>query len=163
VNVKAAGINSAGALVGVNQNNELKSAGYTDSTGNYIFNSSIIQNGIPVNLVVTGKNLLPYDGEMIITLVNNISQTPHGFKLLQNYPNPFNPVTHLEFGISDLEFVSLKVYDVLGNEIKTLVKEIKNPGIYTVEFDGSNLSSGLYFYKLTAGDFSEVKKMTLLK
>jgi len=69
----------------------------------------------------------------------------------------------LEFGISDLEFVSLKVYDVLGNEIKTLVNEIKSPGVYKVEFDGSNLSSGMYFYKITAGEFSEVKKMTLLK
>ena len=82
---------------------------------------------------------------------------------MQNYPNPFNPVTNLEFGISDLEFVSLKVYDLLGNEIKTLVNEIKSPGVYKVEFDGSNLSSGMYFYKFTAGEFTEVKKMTLLK
>ena len=81
----------------------------------------------------------------------------------QNYPNPFNPVTHLEFGIPELEFVSLKVYDVLGNEIKILVNENKSPGTYSFEFDGSNLPSGIYYYKLSAGEFSEVKKMTLLK
>jgi len=57
----------------------------------------------------------------------------------------------------------LKVYDVLGNEIKTLVNEMKSPGVYNVEFDGSNFSSGIYYYKLSAGEFSEVKKMTLLK
>jgi len=94
---------------------------------------------------------------------NNSIKLPESFYISQNYPNPFNPVTNLEFGISDLEFVSLKVYDVLGNEIKTLVNENKSPGTYRVEFDGSNLSSGMYFYKITAGEFTEVKKMTLLK
>ena len=93
----------------------------------------------------------------------NENDIPKEWTLKQNFPNPFNPVTHLEFGISDLEFVSLKVYDVLGNEIKTLVNEMKSPGVYNVEFDGSNLSSGMYFYKITAGEFSEVKMMTLLK
>lgn len=88
---------------------------------------------------------------------------PKEFSLSQNYPNPFNPVTHLEFGIPELEFVSLKVYDVLGNEIKILVNENKSPGTYSFEFDGSNLPSGIYYYKLSAGEFSEVKKMTLLK
>ena len=97
------------------------------------------------------------------TSVNSNASVPGNFSLSQNYPNPFNPVTHLEFGISDLEFVSLKVYDVLGNEIRTLVNEMKSPGVYNVEFNGNNLSSGMYFYKLTAGEFSEVKKMTLLK
>ncbi len=79
------------------------------------------------------------------------------------YPNPFNPVTHLEFGISDLGFVSLKVYDVLGREIKTLVNEIKSAGNYSMEFDGSDLSSGVYYYKIESGNFSQVRKMILLK
>ena len=81
----------------------------------------------------------------------------------QNYPNPFNPVSHLEFGISDLGFVSLKVYDAVGKEIATLVNEIKPAGRYEVVFDGSNLSSGIYFYKIEAGSFSAVKRMTLIK
>jgi len=163
VNVRADGVFSAGALIAVNQNSELKSSGYTDSLGNYNFNSALIQNGDPVNLVVTGKNLKPFDGEMTLTSISNVLQNPERYSLSQNYPNPFNPVTHLEFGISDLGFVSLKVYDVLGNEIKTLVNEIKSPGVYKVVFDGSNLSSGMYFYKINAGEFTEVKKMTLLK
>jgi len=81
----------------------------------------------------------------------------------QNYPNPFNPVSHLEFGISDLGFVSLKVYDVLGREIKTLVNEIKPAGTYKIEFDGSNFASGVYFYRLEAGDFIQTKRMVLVK
>jgi len=103
-------------------------------------------------------------GDTILTDIENItSAVPSSFLLFQNYPNPFNPTTNLEFGIPDWGFVSLKVYDVLGNEVKTLVKENKPAGSYRVEFDGSNFPSGIYFYKLEAGDFIEVKKMTLLK
>ena len=80
-----------------------------------------------------------------------------------NYPNPFNPVTNLEFGISNLGFVTLKVYDVLGKEVATLVNDIRQPGNYTIEFDGSDLSSGIYFYKIEAGSFVQTKRMILLK
>jgi hypothetical protein len=86
-----------------------------------------------------------------------------GYYLSQNYPNPFNPVTNLKFGNSKPEFVSLKVYDVLGNEIKTLVNEFKPAGNYSVTFDASDYSSGVYYYKITAGSFGQVKKMLLLK
>ncbi len=85
------------------------------------------------------------------------------YKLEQNYPNPFNPVTYLEFEISQLGFVSLKVYDILGKEVKTLVNEIKQPGIYQVEFDGSNLASGAYFYTINTQGFTDTKRMILLK
>jgi len=88
---------------------------------------------------------------------------PEKFSLEQNYPNPFNPSTNLEFGISDLEFVSLKVYNSLGKEVATLVNEIKPAGRYEVTFDGSNLSSGVYFYKIEAGSFSAVKRMILIR
>ena len=81
----------------------------------------------------------------------------------QNFPNPFNPVTNLEFGISDLGFVSLKVYDLLGKEVVTLVNEKQSPGTYQVEFDAGSLTSGVYFYRLTAGDFSDTKRMMLVK
>jgi hypothetical protein len=97
------------------------------------------------------------------------SEIPEQFSLSQNYPNPFNPVTNLEFGISDLlasrsgGFVSLKVYDMLGKEVATLVNENLSPGKYKVEFDGSGLTSGVYFYKLTAGEFTDVKRMMLVK
>jgi hypothetical protein len=69
----------------------------------------------------------------------------------------------LEFGISDLGFVTLKVYDISGKEVMTLVNEIKTPGYYKVNFNGADLSSGIYFYTLKAGDFVSTKKMTLLK
>ena len=88
---------------------------------------------------------------------------PDNFILYQNYPNPFNPSTNLEFGISKLEFVSLKVYDLLGNEIKTLVNEVLPAGSYKIKFDSSGLSSGVYFYALTAGNFTDKKKMIILK
>ena len=94
---------------------------------------------------------------------NNVSSIPETFSLSQNYPNPFNPTTKLEFGISNLEFVSLKVYDALGKEVKTLVNEIKPAGRYKVEFDGSSLSSGVYYYKIEAGSFVQTKRMVLLK
>jgi len=88
---------------------------------------------------------------------------PVEYSLSQNYPNPFNPVTHLEFGISNLGFVSLKVYDVLGREIKTLVNEIKPAGTYKIEFDGSNFASGVFFYRIEAGEFVQTKRMVLVK
>lgn len=89
--------------------------------------------------------------------------SPEKFEMYQNYPNPFNPVTHLGFGITNLGFVSLKVYDVLGNEVRILVNEIKPAGYYEIEFNGSGLPSGIYYYMLEAGSFSQVKKMMIVK
>ncbi len=93
---------------------------------------------------------------------------PSEFTLSQNYPNPFNPVTNIKFGISKLpkgqvEFVTLKVFDLQGKEVAELLNENKFPGNYVVEFDGENFPSGTYFYKLTAGQFSETRRMILLK
>ncbi len=89
------------------------------------------------------------------------------FKLEQNYPNPFNPRTSIQYAIGSRQFVTLKVYDVLGNEIATLVNEEKPAGEYEVEFNASsgirNLVSGIYFYQLKAGSFVETKKMILIK
>ena len=83
--------------------------------------------------------------------------------LNQNYPNPFNPVTNLEFRIPESGFVSLKVFDILGNEVVTLINENMLPGSYKTEFDGSNFASGMYFYKLESGNFQETKRMILIK
>ena len=85
------------------------------------------------------------------------------FFLTQNYPNPFNPTTKIKYQIPKKGFISLKVFDLLGREAATLVNAEKPAGSYEVEFDGSNLSSGIYFYKLQAGDYNEIKKMILLK
>ena len=85
------------------------------------------------------------------------------FKLAQNYPNPFNPKTTIKFDIAEQSDVSLKIYDILGEEVATLKKEILTPGRYTVEWDASKYSSGVYFYQLKAANFTEAKKMLLLK
>jgi hypothetical protein len=101
--------------------------------------------------------------EIIIGINKISSEIPEAYNLNQNYPNPFNPTTNIKYQIPRAGYVTLKVFDILGKEIKTLVNEKQTPGVYEVTFDGSNLTSGIYFYKLTADDFSEVKKMTLIK
>ena len=88
---------------------------------------------------------------------------PQTFSLEQNFPNPFNPSTSIQYAVSSRQLVTLKVYDLLGNEIATLVNENKPAGNYEVSFDAKNLSSGTYFYKLQAGSFVETKKMMMIK
>jgi hypothetical protein len=83
--------------------------------------------------------------------------------LTQNFPNPFNPNTIINYQLPISNFVSLKVYDALGKEVATLVNQKQNSGSYEVEFNGEGLPSGIYFYKLEAGDFVETKRMILLK
>ena len=85
------------------------------------------------------------------------------FSLEQNYPNPFNPVTAIKYTVPKQNLVKLVVYDIIGREVVTLVNEVKQPGNYSVSFDASNLASGVYFYRMAAGDFTDVKKMVLIK
>lgn len=87
----------------------------------------------------------------------------NNFSLSQNFPNPFNPSTKIRYQIPKMSYVTLKVYDVLGNEIETLVNEEKPIGVYEVEFNATGLPSGIYFYKLIAGEFNQTKKLILLK
>jgi len=89
--------------------------------------------------------------------------TPVSYSLNQNFPNPFNPVTKINYQVPALSKVMLTVYDVLGNKIATLVDKKQKAGSYSVDFSGANLASGMYFYKIEAGDFSAIKKMTLVK
>ncbi|GBD86947.1 hypothetical protein BMS3Abin03_00872 [bacterium BMS3Abin03] len=88
---------------------------------------------------------------------------PNEFSLQQNYPNPFNPTTSIQYSVGSRQFVKLKVYDVLGNEVATLINEEKPTGEYEVKFDGKNFSSGIYYYRLQAGNYIETKEMILLK
>ncbi len=95
-------------------------------------------------------------------------EIPEYFFLSQNYPNPFNPTTTIRYQLTEREFVSLKVYDILRREVAELVNEEKPAGSYEVEFNSHsgnvrNLTSGIYFYQIKAGDYSETKKMILLK
>ncbi len=94
---------------------------------------------------------------------NNTSLVPNKYELSQNYPNPFNPTTKINFAIPKQGLVTMKIYDVLGREVRTLVNEVKQAGNYTVDFNASEFASGVYFYKLTSGDFSDIKRMILVK
>ena len=96
--------------------------------------------------------------------VNEIGSTmPSSFSLSQNYPNPFNPTTNIKFSIVYSGQVKLIVYDAMGREVQTLVNESLKPGTYETSFDGSTLNSGVYFYKMTAGNYSETRKMLMIK
>jgi hypothetical protein len=98
------------------------------------------------------------------TGINNGKETiPTEFRLFQNYPNPFNPNTTINYSIPNFSFVTIKVFDIMGRLIQMLVDEEKAAGNYSVIFNGSNLASGIYFYRMQAGDFIETKKLILLK
>ncbi|RPI13675.1 MAG: T9SS C-terminal target domain-containing protein [Ignavibacteriae bacterium] len=89
--------------------------------------------------------------------------TPDRFELSQNYPNPFNPSTTIRFAIPNNSLVTLKIYDAIGREVETLVNEFKTAGTYDVNFNAANVTSGIYFYTISAGDFKDTKKMILVK
>ena len=99
----------------------------------------------------------------VTSVENNINRITLQFELTQNYPNPFNPGTIIQFRIPNFEFVNLKVYDVLGNEVTTLVNEDKPAGTYEITWYAEDLPSGVYFYQLSAGSYIQSKKMLLLK
>ena len=88
---------------------------------------------------------------------------PHSYSLDQNYPNPFNPSTKITYSVSEESPVTIKVYDLIGQEIAVLVDDVKEPGFYSVTFDALGLSSGIYIYQMRAGNFTSVKKMSVLK
>jgi len=129
----------------------------------YSVGNSVNGNGNPTfDQWNFGENFVikVYDNPVI---VEDNGLQPIDFALYQNYPNPFNPTTHLQYIIGSEQFVTLKVYDVLGNEVATLVNENKIAGEYQVEFSANGLTSGIYFYKLETENFVASKKMILLK
>lgn len=111
-----------------------------------------------------GSNIWRRPLSQVVTDVNEeLNIQPEQYSLEQNYPNPFNPTTSIRYQVSSIAQVTLKVYDILGNEVARLVNEDKPVGSYEVDFDASQLSSGIYLYKLTAGNFIETRKMILIK
>jgi hypothetical protein len=88
---------------------------------------------------------------------------PSEYYLSQNYPNPFNPDTRIDYSLPEKSFVTLKIYDILGEKVFTLINEEKSRGNYEIEFDASSLASGIYIYKLQAGSFTETRKMVLIR
>ena len=127
------------------------------------------QTGIPPN----GREIHPILTFVLVSNINSISnEVPSDYKLFQNYPNPFNPGTMIRFQITKSEngkgkiengLIMLKVYDILGKEVSTLVNERLQPGTYEVPFSNKQLSSGIYLYKLEAGNFTDTKQMLLVK
>ncbi|MCB0728560.1 MAG: T9SS type A sorting domain-containing protein, partial [Ignavibacteriae bacterium] len=126
---------------------------------NQTFNSTltILSNDTTIFVNLTGRS------NNTVGVSTFTSEIPFTYSLQQNYPNPFNPSTNLKFGISDMGFVTLKVYNALGNEIITLVNENLSPGFYDINWNASGYPSGVYYYTLKSGNFTETKKMFLLK
>jgi hypothetical protein len=131
---------------------------------------SFIDEDVTTGIYKYRLKQIDYDGSFEYSNVIEVEVdfTPKEFVLYQNYPNPFNPTTKIKYeipnvGTRDRVSVRIIVYDVLGNEVATLVNEEKQPGVYEVEFDASLLSSGMYLYKLKAGTFVQTKKMILTK
>ncbi len=160
----------------------------TANAGSFIaltFNGMILGTatgtGSPVSVPVCGGQSEPDSMNVVVTLQNYfryhakvkvigvavgtppVAEVPAAYSLSQNYPNPFNPVTRIKFALPEISSVKLVVYDVLGREIQTLVNSRMNPGYHEVNFTASELPSGVYFFRLTANEFTDVKKMTLVK
>ena len=93
----------------------------------------------------------------------SLNQVPKKYSLSQNFPNPFNPSTSIEYVLAERSFTSLKIYNVLGEEVATLVSEVKSPGIHKAEWSADGFSSGVYFYRLQTRDFAQTRKLILLR
>ena len=134
----------------VTSNNQIREIAYNS---NYIF----------VILYNTGFVYRRPLSEIIISITPISTIVPDRYSLSQNYPNPFNPTTNINFNVPKSGNVKMIVYDINGREVSTLVNQVMTPGSYKVDFDGSNLSSGIYYYTMTSGEFVETKKMMLVK
>jgi len=134
--------------------------GTTTFTNNYQFRDRVEFSGIYFYRL----KQIDYNGDLNYSNVIEVSVSkPFSFELFQNFPNPFNSSTTIMYLIAQDDFVSLKVYDILGKEVKTLVEENKKAGYYSINFSANYLSSGIYFYKLTSGEYSLRKKFILIK
>ena len=137
---------------------------YTSTTPNYRARRGQSDTQYPTSLTQSyNRPNVQFEIGLTTGIVNNLESIPQTYSLMQNYPNPFNPVTTINFSIPQHGFVTLKIYDVLGKEVMTVVNEQKVRGNYEVEFNAGNLASGAYFYRIESGEFRDVKRMILLK
>jgi len=148
------------------QNSEWEKIGFVKGSGNSTSNKnySYTDNDLAAGKYSYRLKQIDYNGQFEYSNIAEVDvNAPLQFSLGQNYPNPFNPATTINFSIPETQFVTLKIFNVLGQELKTLVNGIKEAGVHKINFDASSLNSGLYFYKLEAGSFNAVKKMMLTK
>jgi hypothetical protein len=137
------------------------------SSNNYgiTFNNLPPTFNVPIQLEIYSNGYLFWrdSSEIVVGITQTDPSVRASFTLKQNYPNPFNPATTIEFALPRNAEVSLKVYDILGKEIATLISQAMTAGSYSYELDASQWTSGVYFYRLEAGDYSELRKMILMK
>jgi len=129
----------------------------TEPTGGCDYTAWTLSTGPP------GRANTRFEFTTPLGVGNSTTEIPNSYSLSQNYPNPFNPTTKINFALPKQGLVTLKIYDVLGREVRTLVNDVKSAGQYSVDFNASEFSSGVYFYKLESGTFSEIKRMMLIK
>ena len=125
--------------------------------------SSGLLSSLSQNFKVTSGAAGTFFGTTTPTGVTDLASLPTVYALEQNYPNPFNPTTIITYALPKQSRVTLKIYDLLGRVLQTLVEETQDPGIYKVEFNPSGLASGVYFYRIVAGSFVATKKLLLLR
>ncbi len=155
-------------------NDSAQAATWTDNSGNFTLQVStkvsnyivfpvFLPQGYSYQQVTAHPGTTGLRFDLTTTAVREAGNLPSGYELGQNFPNPFNPSTVISYRLPAVSRVTLKVYDVLGRNVATLVDEVQNPGQHAVKFDGSALPSGVYFYRLEAGSFTSVRKLVLMK
>jgi hypothetical protein len=146
----------------------------TDENGNYTFPEMVDKYDYTIffrigdikydtTFVLDGDKSIDFNIDAVVVNINEPEEIPTTYSLSQNYPNPFNPTTTIQYAIPKDEFVKLTVYDITGKVVKELVNGHKAAGKYSVEFNASSYSSGIYYYKLEAGQYKRKKKMMLVK
>ncbi len=155
----------AGTSTGISISTNFGNTWFTRNEGLptvYLVNDIVFNNNFAFTST-SGNGIWRRPLSEVIGIQNISTEIPSSFSLSQNYPNPFNPATNIKFNIAKLSDVKIVVYDVMGREVQTLVNESLKPGTYEVTFDGSQLTSGVYFYRLTSDNFSDTKRMLLVK
>jgi hypothetical protein len=128
----------------------------------YHFGGEFATQQLTIDEIRLGTSWIDISSPLVdVEGINDLN--PVKYSLQQNYPNPFNPSTKISFSIIEAGIVNLKIYNLMGEEILTLLNDYKDIGTYTIDFNASGLSSGIYFYKIISGNYTEIKKMVLIK
>ncbi len=168
-------VRSGSGIIYYNDGNGQGGIDYTASSGTYRHITTVrIPNFPYIGFAVRTNGGISYK-QIFVQGINNLGgEIPSSYSLSQNYPNPFNPVTKITFDIPNdlrgalatkqsLTPVQMSIYDVLGREVATLVNEHLKPGTYQVDWDATNYPSGIYFYRIVSGEFSDTRRMVLVK